>query len=1205
MQHYPESSNPTVKKRSILKKIGLFFLFTLLLILVGLVVTWFSFHRYLQSNETKIFKELDFLNDGGIAFDKASISVFKNFPRATISLDNFVLQDSLFDEHQIPLLELGQLSAAVSLHQLLAHHRIDIQSIHLQDGTFHMFRDSSNYRNLKALIRRKAAAAQQEQQSQNERNFKIETDGLELSLSNIDFNITRASTGMNIQGKAKNLQTKLSMDKETINLPIEMNTALNQMVLRGKEGAYLKNSTVVGTGLLKLKNGLIEFENFDLDINEENFLVHGSVDTKAHDRLFLVLENQESRFDSLTPLLPQGLQKDLSIFKIDYPFCSKTTIETFPKTGKPALATIEFDMQDNEVMTANYKYNKVDLEGVFVNRMYDKVGVERTDVSNALSVTLKNVKANYKGFTIQTPHGLITSCKEQDIWIYTQLKARGRAVRVSQLLENDEFFFKKGTFNATIDIATELAGYIDMAIASKMSLNMHDFSVYYEPADVAFPFHELTLAKEAGDANFRIVGGTFREGHNYVAKGGMQNFPALILDLVGEQAKSEVDFHAKKLGWVDFIDLFGENGYLSMEEIPKPKKAKTEHQKKASMKETLRGLHYDFQPSMSVAIDTLEYYDKLELRNFSTGVHFADANTIVLERTSFNYEEGEVSMQATLDISQTQRTPFEFELRASHINLQALLPSLNYFNVKLLSKLENPPENVSINIKHKGILDDEKGLLPNTSTGEITFSINEGETLSGRVIYDSSISSPHQKTLKHSVVHTKIHLEGLPHLFNNFFKTEKFFFDKGRFNVEIEYEGDVKDFAEMLTKGKATFAVHNSQVYYKPGDVTFPINQIQLNLAQDKADFDLKVESDSLHQKINFTGNITNLSELVLGKTGKKLSTMAIISAPKLSWQEIQDYFINPNIDTTAIDTDKTMKSTVIGIFETFDPNIHLQIDTFVYSKELMVEALKTGLYLQDANTLILDQTGFNFHDGSVYLDGKLKLHQGDNTPFHAHFKIDDLDAAGLLEALNYLSLPSLQNMKNLSGRVSLNLDLEGIINKEGTALLPEANKGILDFNVKDLHIEGLQPLDDIAAKIMMKKRFSTLRFAPISNVFEIVGTEIKMPLTEIQTNTVNLFVEGQLSYLDATDIWVSVPVYNFLFSDPDTLTDKSGYHHRPMKLHVAVSSDEEGKNQFNIRFNRRKFYTEERGGVEQYRKDKRAYRRLRKEERRKKKNMD
>lgn len=1194
MQHYQEPSNPTVKKRSILKKIGLFFLFTLLLILVGLVVTWFSFHRYLESNETKIFKELDFLSDGGVAFDKASISVFKNFPLATISLNNFVLQDALFDEHQIPLLQLGQLSATLSLHQLLAHHRIDIQSIHLQDGTFHMFRDSNDYRNLRAVIQRKTSTGQQ---VAKERNFKIETNGLELSLSNIDFNITRASTGMNIRGKAKNIQTKLSIDKETISLPIEMNTALNHMTLRGKEGAYLKNSTVVGTGLLKFKNGLIELENFDLDINEENFLMQGLVDTKAHDRLFLVLENQESRLDKITPLLPKGLQKDLSIFKIDYPFCSKTTIETFPKTGKQALATIEFDMQDNELKTANYQYNKVDLEGVFVNRMYDKTGIERTDVSHALSVTLKNVKANYKGFKIQTPHGLITSCKEQDVWIYTQLKASGRAARVSQLLENDQFFFKKGTFNATINIATQLAGYIDMAIASKMSLNMHNFSVYYEPADVAFPFHELTLAKEAGDANFRIVGGTFREGYNYIAKGGMQNFPALILDLVGEQAKSEVAFHAKKLGWVDFIDLFGENGYLSMEEIPKPKKAKTDHQKKASMKETLRGLHYDFQPSMSVAIDTLEYYGKLELRNFNTGVHFADANTIVLERTSFNYEEGEVSMQATLDISQTQRTPFEFELQASHINLQALLPSLNYFNVKLLSKLENPPKNVSINIKHKGILDDEKGLLPNTSTGEITFSIDDGETLSGLVIYESSRLSKQQK---HSVVRTKIHLDGLPHLFNNFFKTEQFFFDKGRFNLEIEYEGDVKDFAEMLNKGKATFAVHDSQVYYKPGDVTFPINQIQLNLAQDKADFDLKIESDSLHQKINFTGNITNLSELVLGKTGKKLSTMAMISAPKLSWQEIQDYFINPNIDTIRTDSTKTMKATVIGIFETFDPNIHLRIDTFVYSKQLMVEELKTGLYLENEHTFVLDQTGFNFHDGSVYLDGKLKLHQGDNTPFHAHFKIDDLDAAGLLEALNYLSLPSLQNMKNLSGRVSLNLDLEGIINKEGTALLPEANKGILDFNVKDLHIEGLQPLDDIAAKIMMKKRFSTLRFAPISNVFEIIGTEIKMPMTEIQTNTVNLFVEGQLSYLDATDIWVSVPVYNFLLSDPDTLTDKSGYHHRPMKLHVAVSSDEEGKNQFDIRFKRKKFYTKERGGVEQYRKDKRAFRRLRKEERRK-----
>ncbi|MBK9017613.1 MAG: hypothetical protein IPM82_28180 [Saprospiraceae bacterium] len=139
------------------------------------------------------------------------------------------------------------------------------------------------------------------------------------------------------------------------------------------------------------------------------------------------------------------------------------------------------------------------------------------------------------------------------------------------------------------------------------------------------------------------------------------------------------------------------------------------------MKETIRGIQFNFQPRISVSVDTLEYFDLMELRKFKTGVHFENEQALVLENTSFRYEEGQVNLRARFDVSKEDITPFNFELHAKNINLAKLLPPLDYFKVKLLANMDALPDNVSLDIKHKGILDDQNGLIPSTSSGKLFF----------------------------------------------------------------------------------------------------------------------------------------------------------------------------------------------------------------------------------------------------------------------------------------------------------------------------------------------------------------------------------------------------------------------------------------------------------------------------------------------------
>ncbi|MBK9014378.1 MAG: hypothetical protein IPM82_09970 [Saprospiraceae bacterium] len=68
---------------------------------------------------------------------------------------------------------------------------------------------------------------------------------------------------------------------------------------------------------------------------------------------------------------------------------------------------------------------------------------------------------------------------------------------------------------------------------------------------------------------------------------------------------------------------------------------------------------------------------------------------------------------------------------------------------------------------------------------------------------------------------------------------------------------------------------------------------------------------------------------------------------------------------------------------------------------------------MKDSATMVLDKTGFRFHDGSVSFHGSVDLGQIQSTPFTGQFQTDKLNVALLLESLDYLDIPAFKDIKN------------------------------------------------------------------------------------------------------------------------------------------------------------------------------------------------
>ncbi|MBI1225019.1 MAG: hypothetical protein GC192_07250 [Bacteroidetes bacterium] len=1177
------------KKVSVARRLFRIFWKSLVAFIVLFLLLLAGLNIYLKSNKAKVFSHVPILNDGSFSFQSADINVFRDFPAATIKLKNVWVRDAKYDQHGTTILQLEEMSMAASLKGWRSG-EVEIKSFDLKNGSVNIFKDESGYSNLKSFLSEKT----DDGETRESKFIKILTDNIAVNLSNIKFSYTDAIKTTSIHANLDAITARLKKAEHGLNAEVDMSAFVEEFAFKKANGSFVANSQLSGKLNMAIAEGNIIFEPFPLKINEQEFVFGGNYDTKKKQLTKITLENTATVWDEVMPLLPDTLQSKLALFHVEKPFYSKAIITSHFKPDEPVLVNIDFRMEDeNEVLAKGFLFKQVTTTGHYTNRIYEGQLAELEDGKN-LRINFNDVNTVYDDFYIQSKNVLITATPQNGARLKTTVRINGEPASISKWLKNDKFFFKRGSFDLVASVEGPMPDKQGLIINSEARLDLKHFAVVYKPSNTTFPFAELILAKKQGDANFTIVSSTLENGHEFQIDGGLTNMNAVLFALEG-RSTSDVNFVADRMSWSDFVNLFGENGYLDADD------AKGNLQKKRSMKKTIRGIQYQFQPSISVSVDTLEYFNKMELHQFRTGVHFENEETLILENTNFGYEEGLVNLKAKLDVSKEGITPFDFELHAKKINLAKLLPPFDYFKIKLLSNIDELPENVSLDISHKGILDDQKGLIPSTSVGEIVFQLDNGKTLLGKIFYEPATKGEFlgQKHLKiGNSVKTKVVLDGDPALFNDFFKTERFIFSKGQFFAQLQYEGNVRDFKEILSRGEASFRLHNSEVYYKNGDVIFPLNEVNLELHKDTADFYALMNRDSIHQKIQLAGNIQNISELIVGNTGKEVKAVVDITSTKIRWAQFLKLFYSKK----EIKPDRrllALKNTAKGILTDFNPEICMYLDTLIYSDKLTLYDVQTGITLKDSTTMVLDKTGFRFYDGSVSFQGSVDLGLVNSTPYSGQFQTDKLNVAKLLESLDYLDIPSFKNIEKLSGQATLDLVLTGAINEMGQGIVSSENNGKLVFELSNITIRGFAPLDELAAKIMMKKRFKELSFAPLENRLDIHGKDIDIPLMEIQSNAINMFVEGTYSYGDNTNIWVSIPLDNLKSPDGNTIPKKRGYAATKRKIYLEVTTDENGNNKFKFHFRKKKFY-KQRGILEQYRPDLKKYRKLRKEQKNK-----
>ncbi len=1220
-------------------------LFTLLALLAAGV--WFGI-RYLASEEVKRFEDVVGLHGGTIEFRSLRIRDIRTFPEVTLLLSQFSLVETGFDEiedsrkhsrspERPRLLRIDTLEMPLTV-DLWDDPSATIHAFSIRGGEFHVVKLPDGSTNLGRLLGTAPASEDAPGEEIVEERFSPSYLRLgpaaKLMIQRFDVSYLDSTLETHVAGFIEDLCVDDVVLEPEFAASVSLKVAMDELLFKQKQGPFLDDAPVYGQLRIAVADEVLTAYAPSLHLGPNVV----EVDTRFYLRRDSVstirLAMPESYVARAREILAPEVLHAIETFDVEGRFASVTTI-FLPERGAQPTIEIALHLPNNTAKVDRETFYDTYLDARFVNYPADTTGGRK-----GIRFFVDTVRTTYLGFDMRAADALVTSSVADGLNLRADGTLTGAASAISKAINSDQFLFTRGRMRGRGSVDGDPQNIMALINTASVDAVIEDAVVRLPDVGVSLPFERIDLRKAGDTSTYDIVGTTPDRRRDYRLEGRLLGLGKLLGTSPDAEVAAEVNLTAGRIAWTDVVNILGD--------VDSPAAAKTDQAKKNAFKSTLTLVKNTFNPDLDIRIDTMSYYG-LDIFRFNTGLHFDDAYTVFLERTSFVIDTALVSFAGRLDISPVRRTPFQFSLDAGHLNLASVVPKMDYFGIKLLEELNTLPNDVSVQIRQRGIMDAVDGIVMEQTEGSIRLESNKDLPFSAQIDFEPD--RPGQQDFQS----TRVALQGSPELFNTFFETEDFFFRQGEFDFRMGYAGLVPDLRTLIDRNAMQLRVTDATIDFRSAGVAVPVDHLDVKMAADSASVDLLITDARLGQELSVRGHARNVSEVVLGGTGKQFSSDLQVHAPRLIWGDINALISSLDDepagaaeasavqfasatapDTTgtkkqkaaerkraradkraaataldtlgatanapdSLDTELHLRRTIRAVMEKFEPEVDLRIDEFQLTNALSVRNVESGLRMDADKVLHVDTTGFDYGDGYFDLMGDLDLANLRLTPFAAKINSDELDLASMLEGFEYFNVEQLAEAEQLEAELSLRLDVTGAMTggRQAATVFDEMTCGTLDLQLRDLTVAGVRSIDEIAAKYKVRKRLDVLKFAPVDVQLTFDGNRVYLPVTEVQSNALTAFIEGDIHVDSVSTVFVSIPLANLKRRDLTEVPARRGFGATRLKVHLEIRSARGQPISTKLRLSKKDFY-EAINGEGSWKQQKRAWKRERRAEKRK-----
>ncbi|NJB84428.1 uncharacterized protein involved in outer membrane biogenesis [Lewinella marina] len=1165
-------------------------LFRGLLVLLGLAILLpvgmlVLLDGYLRSNEEKLVREIAYPAGLDIVFREVDITAWSTFPRVTVSVDSLVVRDTVGTPDAPPLLRLDNLSTEFSLAALFDD-TLSLRRLDLRGGALYLVSDSAGRFNAGTLLGEKDQPVPPDEDAAFEAPPQLAWDGVRIGLTDIDVTFRNPPRDKHIELYVDSLRTRAARsDSGTVEIETLLASRVRALAFNTTKGAYLTDAPLSGRITASLAPEAWTFPPTPLRIGDQEFTIGATIARAPGALSRITIANDNADYDRTHALLNDKLREKLAEYHVSGRFPVRASILTTLESGGDPEVTIDFTLKGQQVRVKQYDFADVFTRGTIVNRLDEALGGIPGSKKN-MRVDLDSLFATYLGTRISSPQALV-AVYGGDARLEAPLQITGPASAVSHWLENRDFFFDRGRFSLTTTVNASLLSFEDMAASSDGRLQFWNLDVVYRPAGVSLPFQAITVTKQEGDIGFRLASRPLPTGFSFRLLGNIDNLTPLLIDQPGARVSTDVTLLSRRIDWTDWLGFFGQGGYFNGEEATAAAEEDTTAEQVRAMKVALSGLQRSFHPRVEARFDTVAYYDVLALTDLATGLRFA-GDTLVLERTTFDWAGSNLAFGARLDLSGQRQTPFQIAAQARHLDLNRMRPALTHFGVQVPGGLDSLPDDLSISFNHAGIIEDALGIRPGTNTGEFIFNDGRNDLFAGSLAY-----SPGPQGLS-----SHLRLGGDPQIVNVLFGSRDFFFGTGRFSIDLCIDGNPSDLRSILHDGELQLRIDSSRIAYRPAEVYVPVEHFSVDVEGGNASYRMDLLTDSTRRAVELRGELTNLPAFVLPTPGETFRVRADATAANLHWADLRNLveYENPDTSDQAPFDPQSLLSTTSGIFRAFRPDLSLRIDTFWAGRSTPLLDLHSGLRLSDSTELRLERSGFTLEGGRFAFDATYQLDDRPVSPFSARWSTDTLALEALIQQLKLMEVPLPDDIGVLRGELTMDGSVSGLVDEVDGRILMDSTQGKLRYRLTDAELADWPMLNRIGRKAWMAHRFRHLHFAPLEGEVKVENGRLSLPRTEVQSTGFQVFLEGELHPTEGPDLLVSLPLRNIgrglLPAPPDT----TGYAFAGWKVFLVYTTGRDGEVKTKFRLGRRRYY-KNRGRLDELRELRQRWRALRRAE--------
>lgn len=675
-----------------------------------IIVLWLSLALYIHLNRETFLRQItDRLNQrlhGTLTIREMTPSLLRSFPHATMELEAVRLQDSLWQQHNHPLLDVQRIYVKVNTFTLLRR-RMDIREITMEDGAIYLYTNPEGYTN--------ASVFERPHHSRKGSGQGKEADIGKLEFRNMELVVDNQQKHKLFHVSIRSLKGSIDASDAAWNFTVRTRLLINSFSFNTLRGSYMKNQELETTLEFNFnrQQRTLSIPAQRINIGGHPLTVGATFNFGQKPAGFIIdISAVNMPYHSATALLLPHLQRKLDSIDLQRTLDVQAKIKGHMRPRDTPDIRVRWKTVNNVLVTKAGQWDSCSFSGNFSNELIPGYG--HHDANSAVHIF--QFTAEWDGLPFKADTIQVLNLKHPEIM--GRFQSSFPLLKLNELT-GDTYQFEGGTASANLFYKGSILAGDSLTPFVDGSIEVKGGSFTYLPRNLQFRECNATIQLTGQDIFFRNM--QVKSARSVLQmEGSMRNVLGLFYKA---PEKIQLDWDIRS----PLIDLDEFRFFLSPRKTH-ARRSSAGHAAAAASRRARRLARQleivmeSCNVNMHISLDRLKYR-RFEAQRVLAAVSLTQSD-ILLRQISLDHAGGSLQLNGSIH-PQGNNNRFKLQGSINNVHIDQLFYAFDNFGMQTLTS-RNLKGVLSARTDITGNLHDNGKLAPGSLYGELSFDLKRG-----------------------------------------------------------------------------------------------------------------------------------------------------------------------------------------------------------------------------------------------------------------------------------------------------------------------------------------------------------------------------------------------------------------------------------------------------------------------------------------------